>query len=476
MFKIEKSQGITEQDHLVFIFKKEEEITNSVFTEAELAYIKKSQTEKQSLVRINQYSRQLFVQFLDTDKEHYKIREEGRKEACKLTGLLNKLKLEKVVLVDFIKCDDCMLAYAEGVALSACQFLKYFKDRDEKANSLNCLQIESQLVSNEACTELDVIVKAVYKARDLINEPLSWLTAVQLASEIKELGKDAGFSVEVFDKRKIEALKMGGLLAVNKGSIDPPTFTVMEWKPENAKNAQPIILVGKGVVYDSGGLSLKPTKSSMDYMKSDMSGAAGMVGALCAVAKNKLPVHVIALIPATDNRPDGNAYVPGDVIQMHNGMTVEVLNTDAEGRMILADALSYAQKYNPELVIDMATLTGAAAMSVGKEGMVGMGNAGSEIFDQLKKAGENVYERIVEFPIWDEYNEYLKSSIADIKNIGGRDGGAITAGMFLKKFTDYPWIHLDIAGSAFLHATDSYRGKDGVGTGVRLLYEFIKKY
>jgi len=305
---------------------------------------------------------------------------------------------------------------------------------------------------------------------------LSFLTAVQLAKEIQHLGTEAGFMVEVFNKRKIETLKMGGLLAVNKGSIDPPTFSILEWKPEKANNAKPLVLVGKGVVFDTGGLSLKPTRESMDYMKSDMGGAAAVTGALYAVTRAKFPVHVIGLIPATDNRPDGNAYTPGDVIHMYSGSTVEVLNTDAEGRMILADALNYAKQYNPELVIDLSTLTGSAAVAIGKYGIVGMGNAKRKTFNLLTESGKNVYERIVEFPFWEEYDELIKSDIADMKNIGGKDAGAITAGKFLERFTDYPYIHLDIAGPAFLSGEDSYRGKGGTGVGVRLLFDFIKNY
>ncbi|MDA3843940.1 MAG: M17 family metallopeptidase, partial [Candidatus Kapabacteria bacterium] len=252
--------------------------------------------------------------------------------------------------------------------------------------------------------------------------------------------------------------------------------SIMTWKPSNAINTKPIILVGKGVVFDTGGLSLKPTKNSMDRMKADMGGAAAVIGAMFACAKAKLPLYVIALIPATDNRPSGNAYAPGDVIHMHGGQTVEVLNTDAEGRMILADALSYAKNYDPELVIDMATLTGAAAAAIGRYGIVGMGNAAEGVFEKLTASGENVYERIARFPFWDEYDEQIKSDIADLKNLGGSTGGAITAGKFLEHFTDYPYIHLDIAGTAEISSQDSYRGKGGTGSGVRLIFDFLKNY
>ena len=212
----------------------------------------------------------------------------------------------------------------------------------------------------------------------------------------------------------------------------------------------------------------------MDTMKSDMAGAAAVAGAMYAIAKSNLPVYVIGLIPATDNRPDGNAYTPGDIVTMHDGSTVEVLNTDAEGRMILADALSYAKRYEPELVIDIATLTGAAARAIGPLGMVGMKVKSGGEFEKLKIAGDNVFERIVEFPMWDEYSEQLKSEIADMKNIGGVDAGAITAAKFLEHFTDYPYIHLDIAAPSFLNKANSYRPVGGTGVGVRLFFDFIK--
>jgi leucyl aminopeptidase len=267
---------------------------------------------------------------------------------------------------------------------------------------------------------------------------------------------------------------MGGLLAVNQGSKTPPTFTILEYKPKGAKNKKPLVLVGKGVVYDTGGLSLKPTPNSMDTMKCDMAGGAAVAAATCAIAKAKLPYHLIALIPATDNRPGENAYTPGDVVTMYDGQTVEVLNTDAEGRMLLGDALAYAKKYEPSLVLDFATLTGAAAAAIGSYGTVFMGTANDEHKKAIVETGIHVHERLVEFPFWDDYAKLIKSDLADMKNIGGPVGGAITAGKFLEKFTNYPWLHFDIAGPAYLNAADSYRGKQGTGVGVRLLFNFVK--
>lgn len=212
----------------------------------------------------------------------------------------------------------------------------------------------------------------------------------------------------------------------------------------------------------------------MDYMKCDMAGGAVVAATIYAAAKSKLPLYIVGLIPATDNRPDGNAYVPGDVITMFDGTTVEIKNTDAEGRLILADALSYAKKYNPLLVIDVATLTGSAEIIAGNKAIVGMGNS-PEHLEVLKQSGDDVFERIIEVPLWEEYAKPLKSEIADLNNLGTREAQSTIAGKFLEHFTDYPWIHLDTAGVSFFFEKDSYRPVGGTGIGVRLLYNFLKK-
>jgi len=368
-----------------------------------------------------------------------------------------------------------VIAYLEGLCLTNYQFNKYFTKKENNQFSIKKTQVVCDQVTEKDIIWLNAVLEGTLFSRDLVNEPLSYLTAEKLAEEIAGKSKETGFTVEIFNKKKIESLRMGGLLAVNKGSIDPPTFSVLEWKPSDAINDKPYVLVGKGVVYDTGGLSLKPTHDSMDYMKCDMAGAAAVAGAFYAIAKAGLPVHVIGLVPATDNRPDGNAYVPGDVVKMYDGSTVEVLNTDAEGRMILADALCYAKQFDPELVIELSTLTGAAHAAVGKYAIVGMGNADQPVMEELKEAGFKTFERIAEFPFWDDFSELLKSDIADQKNIGGKYAGAITAGKFLEKFTDYPFIHLDIAGPSYNKTEDKYRGKGGSGVGVRLLFEYFKK-
>jgi len=450
---------------------------NLPLAENEIQYLIEQVENESSLIEINQYTRKVFVHVNSKEELEYKDYEKMRKLGNSLHSKVQESKISELAVVDFSMSKELTLPILEGLSLSNYQFIRYLRETKKVKHSLSKVHVQSDVLDEKDIEELQAVCEAVKHARNLVNEPLSYLTAQKLSEEIKRMADESGFSVEVFEKTKIQSLKMGGLLAVNKGSIDEPTFSILEWKPEDAKNTNPIVFVGKGIVYDTGGLSLKPTKDSMDLMKSDMGGAASVAGALYAIAKAKLPVHVIGLIPATDNRPGGNAYAPGDIIQMYNGLNVEVLNTDAEGRLILADALSYAKKYEPEFVVDLATLTGAAAVAIGKYGVVAMGNEESaDKMEQLKNSGNKTYERVVEFPFWEEYGELIKSDIADLKNIGGRDGGAITAGKFLEHFTDYPWVHIDIAGPAFLGATDNYRGKGGTGVGVRLLYDFIKNY
>ena len=439
-------------------------------SESEADYTLK-QLVKKDLVIINRYNELIFVAYSDVLKGKSTFSEQCRIRGNEISNILSEGQISEVDIIVPSAGAEGSLAVAEGLSLGSYQFTKYQSGKDK------CHLVRINFVGSDVTQSqirlLEILVESVFIARDLVNEPASHLNAVKLAESFEEMGEQAGFTAEIFDKEKIEELRMGGLLAVNKGSIDPPTFSVLKWKPANAKNINPIVLVGKGVVFDTGGLSLKPTKDSMDTMKCDMAGGAVVAAVIYFAAKLGLPLNLIALVPATDNRPDGNAYAPGDVIFMHNGLSVEVLNTDAEGRLLLADALSFAKDYHPELVIDIATLTGSAVMAIGYQGIVGMGNAGEKIFSDLKKSGEHVYERIVEFPLWEEYGESIKSDIADLKNIGAREAGAITAGKFLEKFVDYPWVHLDIAGPAFLNAPDHYRTKGGTGTGVRLIIDFL---
>lgn len=471
---IKKTNIIASNANVVLLIKNTKSIPNGYLNAEEKKYVVKQHKQKKHLIPFNRLDKWVFIQFLSDEKEAYKKIEEFRKAGNKLQEIINENKLKEITIIDVEENNDDAIAFAEGIALGNYQFLKYLKKSDERLNTLGEIKLFSSKIKKNQLDTLNIILKSTCKCRDLINEPVSFMTAKQLASEVQALGKDCGAKVEVMNKKKIESLKMGGLLAVNKGSIDPPAFIIMEWKPEKYTNNKPYVFVGKGIVYDTGGLNIK-TGKYMEDMKSDMAGAAAVAAAVYAISKAKLPVHVIGLIPATDNRLNGNAYASGDVIKMHNGSTVEVINTDAEGRMILADALSYAKEFDPLLVIDLATLTGSAVMAIGTKGIVAMASKCIKQFKELEKSGLNVYERLVKFPFWDEYKEDLKSNIADIKNLGGPEAGAITAGKFLEHFTDYPYIHLDIAGPAFLNKKDSYRGQGGSGTGVRLLFDFISR-
>lgn len=471
---INKAERLSKRENLVFLISDLKNLDEKYLSKEEIRFIKTQNREnKRDVFSFNHFKNWTFVNILKKERVKAKRLEEYRSAGNKLLSKINGNKLNSVVLVDSEGKQEELLAYAEGMALGNYQFLKYKKDPAEKMNSLNSVYLYSKNLDEDLIAELNIVIDATYIARNFVNEPVSYLNAVTFSKEMEKLGKKSGAKVEVLNKKKIESLKMGGLLAVNKGSVDPPTFTIMEWKPKKAVNKKPYVFVGKGVVFDTGGLNIK-TGEFMYNMKSDMGGGAAVSAALYAIAAAKLPVHVIALIPATDNRPDGNAYASGDVITMYDKTQVEVINTDAEGRMILADALSYAKQYDPELVIDAATLTGAAMRAIGKFGIVAMCSKAEKEFSLLKKSGDNVNERLVEFPLWEDYFDEIKSEVGDIKNIGGPEAGAITAGKFLEHFTDYPYIHLDIAGPAFLGKPFKYNTTGGTGVGVRLLFDFIK--
>lgn len=414
----------------------------------------------------------LFPAQISAEKNHPKTLEFWRCLGDDLQEELNRQKVKSITVIDLTEDQTAGLYVAEGIVLGNYQFLKYFTNPEKKQHSLRDFHLISRC-TDDSLLQLNAALDGTLRARDLSNEPLSTLTAPRYAEIMKEWGTELGLKVTVLEKKQIESLKMGGLLAVNRGSIDPPTFTIMEWAPQEAVNSKPIVLVGKGVVYDTGGLSLKPTANSMDFMKVDMAGSAAVVGAMVAIAESNVPVHVIGLVPATDNRPGQNAYAPGDVITMYDGTTVEVLNTDAEGRLIMADALAYAKKFDPELVIDLATLTGSAAAAIGKYGIVAMGNADETVWNELHSSADEVHERLARLPFWSEYRNLLDSDIADLKNIGGPEGGAITAGKFLEHFTDYPYVHFDIAGPSWLKKKDHYRTKNATGVGVRILFHYF---
>jgi leucyl aminopeptidase len=311
------------------------------------------------------------------------------------------------------------------------------------------------------------VAAGVQLARECANRPGNHATPSHLASEAKKIGKEFGIKVEIFDRKDIEKLGMGSFLAVAKGSEEPPRFIVMRYDGAAASKA-PIVLVGKGITFDSGGISLKPG-AEMDEMKFDMGGAASVLGTLRAIGEIKPKINVVGLIAACENMPSGRAVKPGDVVKSLSGQTIEILNTDAEGRLILCDALTYAERYNPAAVVDIATLTGACVVALGHHHS-GLFTADDKLAEQLLAASREALDPAWRMPVDAEYDEGLKSNFADMANIAGRAGGAITAAMFLKRFTSkYPWAHLDIAGTAW----KSGSAKGATGRPVPLLTQFV---
>jgi leucyl aminopeptidase len=461
---------------IILVDDKNLKALNKHISKKEFDYVVKSKSNDQSIISLNRLDSLKIVVVVKQKKSASATDEAIRKMGASVQALLQSHKAKQAYITSTCQSDKASYLFAEGLSLANYQFLKYKSDAKKLTHTLTTLLFSKASITANALQQLSVLYKAISIARDLVNEPLQTLTATELSQAFKTMGKEAGFKVTVLDKAQITQEKMGGILAVNRGSILPPTFSILEYKPKQAQNTKPIVLVGKGIVYDTGGLSLKPTPASMDRMKSDMSGSAVVSATLYAAALLQLPLHIIALVPATENRPGENAYVPGDVITMYSGKTVEVLNTDAEGRLVLADALHWAKRYEPSLVLDFATLTGAAAAAVGDVGIVCMGNAEESTKQALKTSGDNQYERLVEFPMWDEYGDMIKSDIADLKNIGGPYGGAITAGKFLEHFVDYPWMHFDIAGVSLNMSKKGYHPIGGTAYGVRMMMDFLMHY
>ena len=309
--------------------------------------------------------------------------------------------------------------------------------------------------------------------RDMVNSPSADMTPTVIAGIARTLARKHHLKVQVLERDRMRKLGMGALLGVAAGSVQPPKFIIAEYRGGGKKPF--VALVGKAITFDSGGISIKPSEN-MDRMKDDMSGGAAVLGAIANAAALKLPLNIVALVPSTENMPSGSALKPGDVLRTMSGKTIEILNTDAEGRLILSDALAYACRYKPAVIVDIATLTGACRVALGQEasGMLGT----SDKFKQhIREAGEKTGERVWELPLWDGYQDLIKSDIADMKNAGGRDGGVITAACLLSKFVEkYPWVHLDIAATAWTEKDRPYTPKGATGLGCRLLTQFLRDY
>ncbi len=353
------------------------------------------------------------------------------------------------------------------------------KQKDKDRNSIDSFTIvevdESKLNSIESgVVAAKAIADGVTIARDLVNMPPNVATPSKMAEVAEDIARARGMKVKVGGRKWAAKRDMGAFLAVGKGAGEKPKFIILEHNGER-EELDTIVLVGKGITFDTGGISIKPSQR-MELMKSDMAGAAAVLGTMEAVGQLDLPLRIIGITPCTENMPDADAYHPADVIKASNGKTIEIISTDAEGRMVLADGLVYAKRYDPNAVIDLATLTGACVVALGIGMSAGLFSNEDSLRDGLVAASDPTHERVWSLPLWDDYKEAIKSDVADMKNSGGRMGGVATSAIFLREFTDYPWAHLDIAGMALSEKTRGYINRGGTGFGVRLLVEFLRSW
>lgn len=362
--------------------------------------------------------------------------------------------------------------FLEGIYFGNYTFDKY-KEKRVSQSELNIVLHGNNKLINNVIKKTSSVMEGVYFARELENEPSNVLTPLELASRVKTKLSKEKVKVKIFDEKEIRKRKMGGLLAVGGGSENPPRFIILEYNGSPKKKK--ISLVGKGITFDSGGISIKPAQG-MGEMKADMSGAAVVAGTILAAAKQKLAVNLIGIIPAAENMLSGKAFRPGDIVLTSSGKSIEIDNTDAEGRVILADALHYASQQKPELIIDLATLTGACVVALG-EFVAGLFTKNDSVAEKLFQAGRKTNDLVWRMPLWEEYNYLIESEVADVKNLGGRWGGAITAAKFLEKFVAEPekWVHLDIAGPSIQNNFNNYSKPFMTGFGVRLLFDFLEK-
>lgn len=429
------------------------------------------QEKKDQFLVFDRLPHHIYVLSFDSERDASLTQEMLRRKAMDLLHRLEADKVDDIALTGEGVLPEEVAAFAEGLTLADYSFDRY---RTADTWHLHTLTIDSLFLKPEELEANQRLWNRIHWCREWVNLPVQDLNAAAFADELASIAADLkGVTCTVMDKKKIESLRMGGLLGVNRGSVDEPRFVVLEYK---GSKQPPIALVGKGIMFDTGGLNIKPG-SYMEEMKSDMAGAATMASVLFAAADNQLPVHLVALLPMTDNRPGYNALAPDDILTMYDGSTVEVVNTDAEGRLILADAISYAQKnYDPSLIITAATLTGAAVRAISTFGIAAMQENADNPYTLLSLVGNQVYERLVQFPMWEEYDEMVKSKVADLRNsTASPQAGTITAGKFLAHFAHgTPFIHLDIAGVAYFSKPQHYYRMGGSGYGIRLLYAFLQ--
>ncbi len=371
---------------------------------------------------------------------------------------------------------DVAQAMVEGAMLGGYRFTQYRSEQEQPSRDVRTMTLLAAQASQVSGMRTGVrrgeaSAAAASFARDLCNHPSNVMTPSRVVREARIIAKDHALKLTVLGRKEQERLGMGGVLGVARGSQEPPQFIVLEYAG-GKKTDRPLALVGKTITFDSGGISLKPSEN-MEQMKADMTGGAEVLGAVRAAAQLRLPVNVVGILPTAENMPGGRAMKPGDILRMLNGTTVEVQNTDAEGRLILADGLAYATRLRPACIIDIATLTGACTVALGPFAIGMLGND-DRLKAAFKTAGEQSGERVWEMPLWEEYAEPLNSDVADMRNIGGRAGGMITAGMFLSKFVgDCPWVHLDIASTDWSASERPYIGKGPTAIGARLLVRFL---
>jgi leucyl aminopeptidase len=377
-----------------------------------------------------------------------------------------------------IGLSEAAQAVTEGMVLALYRFDKFKTEENDRRDVSAIALIANNRAQAKAVRQGAEIGRILGEsanfARSLINHPSNEMTPTILAEQARQMANDCHLRCEILDRKDIEKLGMGLLLGVAQGSEEPPKFIILEHRGGRRGQGN-LVFVGKGITFDSGGISIKPAEG-MERMKYDMSGGAAVIGALRAIALLKVAQNVIGLIPATENLPSGKATKPGDVHRAMNGKTAEIVNTDAEGRLVLGDALAYAARYKPIACVDLATLTGACVVALGHEAIGMLGNAqGEELMDRLRQAGMRTGERVWQLPLWDEYLEHVKSDVADVKNVGmGRAAGTIAGAAFLVKFVEgYPWVHLDIAGTAWADREQPYKPRGGTGVGVRLLTQMV---
>ncbi|WP_291633109.1 leucyl aminopeptidase [Clostridium sp.] len=380
--------------------------------------------------------------------------------------------------LSIMNLDEIVRAICEAVTMADYKFDTYKSDK--KSSSLeefNIIYTQEYQLENvtKGINEGVILGQANILARTLVNEPANILGPIELADEVKKAGDESGFEVEIFDESSIKKLNMQAFLEVAKASEKPPRLIVMRYNGNPEKKEEIVGLVGKGLTYDSGGLSVKPTVS-MVTMKSDMGGAAAVIGAMTAITKLKVKVNVVAVVASCENMISGNSYRPGDIIGSMGGKTIEILNTDAEGRLTLVDAVNYIiEKEYATNVVDIATLTGAVVSALGNS-TTGVVTNNDSFYNKLEEASKMCDEKIWKLPAFDEYKELIKSDVADLKNVGGKKAGTITAGLFIGEFVqNKPWLHLDIAGTSWAEKDSNYESKGGTGVGARLLYHLIKQ-